>query len=104
MRRLGKPTGDRDLAFAQPNAKRSSRLVESPLGRRLGLLPARRGDQHLPDGGRRERFDLHPVSVLHAMGFGAEGGGQVERVNRSAILGQPKMTEPRVVAQQRDHF
>ena len=38
------------------------------------------------------------------MGFGAESGWQVQRVDRSAILSQPKMTEPRVVAQQGDHF
>ena len=68
------------------------------------VAPSRPRDQRLPDGGRRERFDLHAVSALRAMGFGAESGWQVERVDRSAILSQPKMTEPRVVAQQRDHF
>ena len=90
MRRLGKQTAEISLALAPPNAKRSSRSMESP--------------QRLPDGGRRERLDLHPFSALCAMGFGAESGWQVQRVDRSAILSQPKMTEPRVVAQQRDHF
>ena len=37
---------------------------------------------------------------FHAVGLGAKGCGQVERVNRRAILGKPEVAEVRMVAQQ----
>ena len=38
------------------------------------------------------------------MGLGAEGEGQVERVNGGSVLGQSQMTQLRVVAQEVDHL
>ena len=49
-----------------------------------------------PHPSGKEFLDL---SWFHRVGFGVEGGWQVERVDRSAILSQSKMTESGVVAQ-----
>lgn len=49
--------------------------------------------------------DLIKSSVLrHTVGFGAEGEGQVERVNGGSVLGQSQMTQLRVVAQEVDYL
>ena len=44
------------------------------------------------------------AGLRQVVGLGAQGEGQVERVNGGSIPGQPQMTQPRVMAEEVDHL